>query len=102
VSLLLDLMKKGFLAGVGALTMTKERAEELVEEMVKRGEITRSEAAQTIQELMDKGKEQQETIKKSVREEIDKARNDFGFVTKKDYEQLENRVKELEEKLNKG
>ena len=36
---MLDLLRKTYLAGLGLTTLTREKMEELVDELVKRGEV---------------------------------------------------------------
>ncbi|MEA4926810.1 MAG: polyhydroxyalkanoate synthesis regulator [Syntrophomonadaceae bacterium] len=94
-----SLFDRMFTLGLGAITVTKERAELFFDEMVERGEISREEAKQTMDEVMQKGKEQQEEFRKMIREEMENWKNTFGFATKADIDKLNERIKDLESKL---
>ncbi|NPV26392.1 MAG: polyhydroxyalkanoate synthesis regulator [Firmicutes bacterium] len=97
---MIDLLRKTLYMGLGALYMTKEKAEQLVEDLVKKGEVSTDEAKTLISELIQKGEQQKEELAQFIRGEMEKRRFDLGLVTKKDLERLEQRIKELEERLN--
>jgi len=92
-------IKKAVLLGLGAFSITKEKAEKLFDEMVKRGEITREEANELLNSLVEKGKEEGEKIKEIVRTEFEKLRVSNKFVSKQEFEMLTERVAKLEEIL---
>ena len=85
--------------GLGAIFLTKEKAELFYDELVERGEMNREEAKQAMDDMMQKGEEQREEIRRMVKEEIDSWKNKLGFVTKADLDKLSDRIKELESKL---
>ncbi len=72
------LFKKGFYAGLGLLTVTKEKAEEIVNDLVKRGEVSKDESAQFMKDMMSKmdvrTKESKEWIEKQANDAMEKMR----------------------------
>ncbi|MZP28738.1 hypothetical protein GTO91_03310 [Heliobacterium undosum] len=96
---MLDIVRKALLAGLGAVTLTKERAEVIVDELVKKGEMSKEEASKIIEELLEKSKEQREVVSDTFKSEFGRLRNDFGFVTRKEFDALEARIAAIEEKL---
>jgi len=54
-----DELKRVWLAGVGAMAVTGEKAEEIIEKLVKKGEIT-----------VEQGKELNEELKRKTREKV--------------------------------
>lgn len=96
---MLDLMRKVFLAGLGAMFLTKEKAEEVAEELVHQGELRREEAKNFVEQLLNKGKEQQALLQETVSREVNRWRSEWGLVTKAELSALENRVAELEARL---
>ena len=68
-----DFLRKGFNLGLGALTATKEKVEEVVNELIKKGEVGQEEGKKLINELIEKGlraeiKDENETVSKKIRE----------------------------------
>ena len=84
-----DLFKKGVLMGLGALTITKEKAEQIVDELVKKGELAKDERSKAIQDLLKKVDEQEKILIDKVSAEVNKTIEKLGVPTKKDLERLE-------------
>ena len=76
------------------------RSEIFINEMVERGEINREDAKQTVENVMTKGEELRDAIRNMVKEEMDSIKNKSDSVSKAEYDELLERVKELESKLN--
>lgn len=95
-----DFFKKSFLFGVGALTITKEKAERIVNELVEKGQVSKGEAAKLINELVDKGEQERKALSETVKSEIEKAKNEIGLINKGELRELEGRLSRLEEIIN--
>ena len=95
----MSIFKEAFYLGLGAMSMTREEAEKLYDEMIAKGETSREEAKQFIEDAIKKGEEERKEMRNMVRDEINEMRNDFSFVRKSEFDALEARVKELEVKL---
>lgn len=95
----MGLFKKGVLAGVGLLTLTREKAEKVVHDLVERGEVGTEDAKNFVNELMEKGEQEKAALQDTVKREVEELRRKVGLVTKADLEKLELRIQELEAKL---
>jgi polyhydroxyalkanoate synthesis repressor PhaR len=62
-----SLIKKVLLSGVGLANLTQEKAEQLVNELVKRGELDESEGAKFVKELISKIEKGSKDIKTAVK-----------------------------------
>lgn len=96
---MMEIARKAFLMGVGALSMTKEKAEQLVNEMVQKGELSQKEAQDFISKIVDRGREEQKQIKDWFREEIKRMLAEAPVVSRTEYEKLEARLARLEAKM---
>lgn len=67
---MVDLVKKAMLAGIGALTVTKEKVEELVDDLIKKGELSKDDRAKFVRELLDKAEARSHEVKKWVEETV--------------------------------
>ncbi|MDW7679140.1 MAG: phasin family protein [bacterium] len=90
-----DLFKKTVLMGLGAITITKEKAEQIVDELVKKGELAKDDRSKAIQDLLKKAEEQEKILVDKVSAEVNKAIEKLGLPTKKDLERLEKKIDEL-------
>lgn len=98
--MLTDIVRRSMLLGLGALSLTKERAERIADEMVKKGEMTRDEAKSFIDQVVERGKQEKDEIKKVVKEELEGWGLGGGVATKADVNRLEEQIRKIEEKLN--
>ena len=90
-----DLVEKGTLIGLGALFMTKEKAQALVDELVKRGEARREEVKELVEKLASRGEREREELRKLVREELQRTLSEIGLATKSDVEALSKKLDKL-------
>ena len=97
--ILMSIIGKAINLGLGAISLTKEKAEYFIDEMVERGEISKEDAKQTLDDVMKKGEEHRNEIRNMIREEIDSWKSKFGVVTRAELDKLTERIKELESKL---
>jgi polyhydroxyalkanoate synthesis regulator phasin len=93
------MMKKMIYFGLGALTLTRERAEKVFSEMVEKGEMNRDEAKQWVEDVIKRGEEEKTEFRAVIRKEMEEIRSDFPLVTKADLEAIEARLAAIESKL---
>ncbi|MDD2552963.1 MAG: hypothetical protein PHP51_00110 [Desulfotomaculaceae bacterium] len=70
--------------GVGLLLYSREKVEELVEEMVGKGEVAKKDARQFASELTQRGEEQREELKKLIQNEVAEALEQVKVAKKED------------------
>lgn len=107
-----SLIKKVLLSGVGLASLTQEKVEQIVNELVKRGELDESEKAKFVKDLISKIEKNTQNIKNAVEEFV----QDISLKNKKDKrnetsqkeeeiqiskEQIKDIENKEEEKLNK-
>lgn len=90
-----DMFDRLLSLSLGAFSLTKEKAEKYFDEMVERGEINREDAKKSVDEVIKKGEEQKENLRKMIQEELDSK----TAVSRAEYDELLERVKNLESKL---
>lgn len=96
-----DELRRMALIGSGVAELTKARAEQIVKDLVKRGEVGREQASQVVKDLMDRSKDNRKEIGAFVRGEIRSQIESLGLATKRDAERLERRIARLEEHAKK-
>ena len=65
-----DMLRRYLDAGMAFTQMTRERAEAIVKDLVKAGEIRRKEAEQQIEELLERSRKNTEDLMEMVRTEV--------------------------------
>ncbi|GGH32499.1 phasin family protein [Paenibacillus segetis] len=94
-----DLLKKAISLGWGLTIVSKEKVEDLVDDLVKRGELEPAESKQFVERLIDRGAEEQTRLKKLVNEQVQSTLQHMGLASAKEVEELARRVAELEIKV---
>ena len=98
---MIDLFKKGMLAGVGLPVVTKDKVLESLDELVEKGKLTKEEAAQMSDKIVEEGKAETEKAKVEASKLFNDMLHRANVVTKDQYDILAARVSELEGKLHK-
>lgn len=91
-----EFFRKIVLTGVGLADLTVEKAENLVKELVKRGEVVEGESKKYVDDLMKKAKDAEENFKTKV-EEILKEKQ---YVTKEAFDEVSKKLDEVLKKLD--
>jgi polyhydroxyalkanoate synthesis regulator phasin len=93
-----ELLKKTYLAGLGLATLTKERIEEIVDELVKRGEIAEQDRRKVVDDLLGRAREEQQKLTQKITEVV----SDLRLPSKERWEDLVRRVENLERRAQAG
>lgn len=93
-----DFMERGVLASLGMLSLTREKAQAAVDELVKRGEVKRDDSKGMVDHLVQRGEEERGFFRKLVHEELGKVAHELNLVTKDDLQALEKKVEALLQK----
>jgi len=94
-----DTLKKMGLLGIGILTLTQEKLEELTQEMTKKGEISREEGKKLVKEVLSEREKQLKDIQDKISETLKETLKKGGVVTKSDIEALEKKIGRLEKAI---
>jgi len=95
-----ELIRRGVLAGIGALALARERGKAVMDDLVKRGETaTREERLKFIDELLKRVEEEKRIVRERIGAELEKAAATLGVPTKRDFEELSKKIDELSKKV---
>ena len=100
-SSLRELAEEALLAGVGAAALTKERADELADELAGKGQAAqRDEARELVDDVMGALARRRRPHERARRARRSRALfREVGLVTRREYEELELRLAQLEHRL---
>ena len=93
------MMKKMLYFGLGALSMTREKAEKIFSELEEKGEVSKEEAKRFAEEAIKRGEEDKAAVKEMIGKEWRNMKDELPFVKRSEFEALQARVAELETKL---
>lgn len=93
-----EFIKKMMMFGVGLAAMTREKTEELVKELVKKGEMSEKEGKQLVNDLMEKSKKMTRELETKTEEMVTSTLKRLNIPTRKELEELRERVDRLEKR----
>ncbi|ANB57315.1 hypothetical protein GFC29_736 [Anoxybacillus sp. B7M1] len=94
----MDMIRKMLAFGLGLASVSKEQAEKLVDELVKRGELSLEESKDVIDQWIRQKEEGKAEFQRAVREQLKQMLDKLDLATKEDIRQLEERIQRLEQK----
>jgi len=92
---ILNLSKKIFLAGIGTLSLSKEKANKIADELIEKGELSKDESKEFIINLLSKAEQEKGKLLEKIKPGLEK----INFVSKKQVDELEKKINELENKI---
>lgn len=99
--MMIDLMKKSMLAGLGLAVVTKDKVLESLHELVEKGNLSQEEAAAMSEKIVAAGTEETEKAKIEASHLFNELLHRANVVTRDQYEALAARVTELEGRLHR-
>jgi polyhydroxyalkanoate synthesis repressor PhaR len=104
----MSILKNTYLATVGMYNLTKKKAEEVIDSLIKAGEISNKDRKDAVMELLDRAEKSTVSFKDrvmkeggSVQKEVSKVIDRVNFATKKDIDALNKRLDKLTKALDK-
>jgi len=96
-----DLIKKTILTGLGIASLTKEKAEKLVKDLVKEGEVSEGEGSKLVKELLEKVENNKKAIEKQTEKIVHNVLKKLNVPNRKDIIGLNHKIEKLDKKLGK-
>ena len=100
----MSILKNTILASIGAIQVTKAKAEKIIDELIKKGELDKSDRKKAIMELLDRADKSTAGVRDKIYKEASKAQMQVSKLTKevKEYKLVtRSDLKKLEGKLDK-
>ncbi len=92
------LIERLFLAGLGVFTLTKEKAEKIVGDLVKKGEVAEKDQPEFVKKLLERGKASRAEIEKIVEKTVTNVLSRLNVPTKSDIDALIKKIDGLAKK----
>jgi polyhydroxyalkanoate synthesis regulator phasin len=84
------------LAGAGLAIMTTEKVQEIMDELVKKGEMTEKEAREAVSEFVEKSKQAKKNLEDKMEQTVTSLLNRLNIPTRKEVEEMKKRLARLE------
>jgi polyhydroxyalkanoate synthesis regulator phasin len=86
------LFERSFLAGIGLLSMTHEKAQKIVDELTQRGEIQKEDVKDSVERLVQRGEEERQSLRMLIRDEVKSVLEEVDLATKQDFRDMTDRI----------
>ena len=94
-----DLIERIMLLGIGAASLTKEKVDELVDELVERGRISREEGQRLAEKASDRVRSESAEAESRFSEAYQETLRSMGIATREHIDELERRMNVLEARV---
>jgi len=96
---MLDITRKMLLASLGAVELTREKMESIIQELIKKGEISKEEGTGLIEEILRRGKESEKALRSKIETEITRMMKKLNIPTKEEIQELKEKIEILTKKI---
>ena len=93
---MLEIIEKTLLTALGAVSMSQKKAEELGQELKQRLNLSEEEGKALVDKLKKNASEKQNELEEQAKNEVVKACERIGLVSREEFDQLADRVSQLE------
>lgn len=97
----MSVFKKTFLAGLGAVSLSKDRAKRVVKELIAQGEIRRQEGRKLLDDMMRRAEATRREVEETINTQVDTAYRKINVATQEQLRKMERRIHGLERELAK-
>lgn len=87
-------------AGLGLVALTKEKAEEMVQDLVKKGEMSNEEGKKALENALNRVQEESAKMKVKIQEQVETTLSTMNVAKASDVVGILVRLEELEKKVN--
>jgi len=97
-----ELLAKSMELGLGAIVLTKQAAQKLVDDMVAKGSVTKEQGKKVLDEMVERGHEQKEQVEGFVSQIVEKVLEKADLARGTELRSLAERLEHLEQRLSSG
>lgn len=94
-----DELRRAALVTSGMAELTRNRAEQIVKDLVKAGDLGKDQTSGAVKELLRRSAENRRELARLIRAELQTQIENLGLATRRDLDRLERRVTRLEERV---
>jgi len=94
-----DFFKKFLYTGVGLASLTAEKLQESIDDLVGKGKLSEKEGKKILDDFFDSTEARKDEFESKLKELADQMMDRFSFADQKEVDQLQKRVEALEKEL---
>lgn len=97
--MLVEQLKRWVSTGIGLALLTKEKAEEIVQELIRQGEISRDEGKEILDGLIRRAQAERDELQRRIDAEVRRLLESAGLARQEDVRRLEEELRKLEKRV---
>ena len=97
----MSVLKNTILASIGAFHVTKAKAEKIIDDLIKRGDLDKSDRKKAIMEMLEKAEKSTSELKEKISKGADKTQKEIAGAVKKLNLAKETDLQKIEKKVDK-
>jgi polyhydroxyalkanoate synthesis regulator phasin len=96
----MDILKKAMLAGLGAFSLTRDKAQEVINDLVKAGQLQEQESKEALDELLNKAGSMRSDLEQVIHTQLQAVQAKLNVASLAHVRKLEARLRLLEKGLH--
>ncbi len=94
-----ETFKKILYTGLGALSLTKSKIDEVVDDLIDRGRLSREEGEKIVNDFKKESGSSKEAVKNEMHQWMEKALDKMDIANKNEVKDLQNQLEELQKRV---
>lgn len=90
-----NIFEKSIYLGLGVLNLTREKAQEIIDDLVERGKVSKDESSKAVRDLMNRAEKEKAEWEKSFNQSVEKTVKNLHLATKDDIEAINKRLDKM-------
>ena len=95
-----EIVKKSFLLGLGAATLTKKQADDIIKNLVKRNKVTIREGKELLSKINKAANGERRRVSKFIAQEAKRAAGNLSVAPKSQIEKVKKKLKSIDKELS--
>lgn len=96
---MIDLIKKAMFTGIGMLSLSKDKVEEIARDFMDKGKLSEKEGERLVDDLLKKSEESRQELKKQIEEQVQALLEKMDLASKKDLAAIRTELDDIKSKL---
>jgi polyhydroxyalkanoate synthesis regulator phasin len=90
-----DIFEKTFYMGLGIISMTKDRAESLINELVESGKVSKEESSKAVRDLLDRAEKEKKAFDRRIYDTMEESVKRLHLARQSDIEEINKKLDAL-------
>jgi polyhydroxyalkanoate synthesis regulator phasin len=96
---MIELIKKAMFTGIGFAALTKDKVEEIAQDFIEQGKLSKKEGEKLVDDIMNRSKESQEELTKQVEQMVQQGLDKINVAKMSEVETLQQEIAELKKRV---